>query len=185
MGLEKIQVRSPMTCDATLGICALCYGMDLSTGTLVEEGMAVGIIAAQSIGEPGTQLTMRHLPHRRDGRPPRRRERDQGQEAGRGQVHPHEGRPQRRRAARRAHPQRRDPHSRPQGPRVGEIRRARRRQSGRRREPGGPARRTALPVGPARHPHSRRSHAERSASKTSSKARRCGWRRIPAATSAS
>jgi DNA-directed RNA polymerase subunit beta' len=59
MGLEKIQVRSPMTCDASLGICALCYGMDLSTGSMVEEGMAVGIIAAQSIGEPGTQLTMR------------------------------------------------------------------------------------------------------------------------------
>jgi DNA-directed RNA polymerase subunit beta' len=59
LGLEKIQVRSPMTCDASLGICALCYGMDLSTGTLVEEGMAVGTIAAQSIGEPGTQLTMR------------------------------------------------------------------------------------------------------------------------------
>ncbi|MBN2473703.1 MAG: DNA-directed RNA polymerase subunit beta' [Pirellulales bacterium] len=59
MGLEKIQVRSPMTCDAALGICALCYGMDLSTGSLVEQGMAVGIIAAQSIGEPGTQLTMR------------------------------------------------------------------------------------------------------------------------------
>src|SRR4051794_10247872 len=48
-----------MTCDAPLGICRLCYGMDLSTGSLVEEGMAVGIIAAQSIGEPGTQLTMR------------------------------------------------------------------------------------------------------------------------------
>jgi len=59
MGLEKIQVRSPMTCDAPLGVCALCYGMDLSTGSLVEQGMAVGIIAAQSIGEPGTQLTMR------------------------------------------------------------------------------------------------------------------------------
>ena len=59
MGLEKIQVRSPMTCDATLGVCRLCYGMDMSTGALVEEGMAVGIIAAQSIGEPGTQLTMR------------------------------------------------------------------------------------------------------------------------------
>ncbi len=48
-----------MTCDASLGVCRLCYGMDLSTGSLVEEGMAVGIIAAQSIGEPGTQLTMR------------------------------------------------------------------------------------------------------------------------------
>jgi DNA-directed RNA polymerase subunit beta' len=59
LGLEKIQVRSPLTCDAPLGVCRLCYGMDLSTGSLVEEGMAVGIIAAQSIGEPGTQLTMR------------------------------------------------------------------------------------------------------------------------------
>ncbi len=59
LGLEKIQVRSPMTCEAQLGICRLCYGMDLSSGNLVEEGLAVGIIAAQSIGEPGTQLTMR------------------------------------------------------------------------------------------------------------------------------
>jgi len=59
LGLEKIQVRSAMTCEAALGVCRLCYGMDLSTGALVEEGMAVGIIAAQSIGEPGTQLTMR------------------------------------------------------------------------------------------------------------------------------
>ncbi len=59
IGLERIQVRSPMTCDAPLGVCRSCYGMDMSTGALVEEGMAVGIIAAQSIGEPGTQLTMR------------------------------------------------------------------------------------------------------------------------------
>ena len=59
LGLEKIQVRSPLTCEASLGVCRLCYGMDLSTGSMVEEGMAVGIIAAQSIGEPGTQLTMR------------------------------------------------------------------------------------------------------------------------------
>jgi DNA-directed RNA polymerase subunit beta' len=59
MGLDKILVRSPMTCQAALGVCRLCYGMDLATGALVEEGMAVGIIAAQSIGEPGTQLTMR------------------------------------------------------------------------------------------------------------------------------
>src|SRR4029078_12772376 len=59
MGLERIQVRSGMTCEAPLGGCKLCYGMDLGTGCTVEEGMAVGIIAAQSIGEPGTQLTMR------------------------------------------------------------------------------------------------------------------------------
>jgi DNA-directed RNA polymerase subunit beta' len=59
LGLEKIQVRSPMTCDASLGVCQCCYGMDLSTSSMVEKGMAVGIIGAQSIGEPGTQLTMR------------------------------------------------------------------------------------------------------------------------------
>ncbi|MCG6156723.1 DNA-directed RNA polymerase subunit beta' [Rubinisphaera margarita] len=59
LGLEKIQVRSPMACEAELGLCRKCYGMDLSTGSMVEEGLAAGIIAAQSIGEPGTQLTMR------------------------------------------------------------------------------------------------------------------------------
>ena len=48
-----------MTCEAELGLCRLCYGMDLSTGSMVEEGLATGIVAAQSIGEPGTQLTMR------------------------------------------------------------------------------------------------------------------------------
>ena len=48
-----------MTCEARLGLCRRCYGMDLSSGQLVEPGTAVGIIAAQSIGEPGTQLTMR------------------------------------------------------------------------------------------------------------------------------
>jgi DNA-directed RNA polymerase subunit beta' len=59
MGYEKIRVRSSLTCEAPLGICGRCYGMDLSRGKLVERGLAVGIIAAQSIGEPGTQLTMR------------------------------------------------------------------------------------------------------------------------------
>jgi len=59
IGVEKIQVRSPLTCEAQLGVCQACYGMDLATGRFVEEGMAVGIVAAQSIGEPGTQLTMR------------------------------------------------------------------------------------------------------------------------------
>ncbi|MFN3484311.1 MAG: DNA-directed RNA polymerase subunit beta', partial [Planctomycetota bacterium] len=59
IGFTKIRVRSPLTCEAANGLCARCYGMDLSLGTLVEEGTAVGIIAAQSIGEPGTQLTMR------------------------------------------------------------------------------------------------------------------------------
>ncbi len=59
MGYDKMRVRSPLTCESSLGICTLCYGMDLSTGRMVESGLAVGIISAQSIGEPGTQLTMR------------------------------------------------------------------------------------------------------------------------------
>ena len=59
LGFEKIRVRSPLTCEARKGICNRCYGMDRSRGMTVEHGVAVGIIAAQSIGEPGTQLTMR------------------------------------------------------------------------------------------------------------------------------
>ena len=59
LGLDSVRVRSPLICEAEHGICALCYGADLSSGKLVEQGLAVGIIAAQSIGEPGTQLTMR------------------------------------------------------------------------------------------------------------------------------
>lgn len=58
-GFEKIKVRSVLTCETEFGICAKCYGRNLATGRLVELGEAVGIIAAQSIGEPGTQLTMR------------------------------------------------------------------------------------------------------------------------------
>jgi DNA-directed RNA polymerase subunit beta' len=59
LGLDAIRVRSPLTCDSPFGMCAKCYGWDMSTGQLVEEGLPVGIIAAQSIGEPGTQLTLR------------------------------------------------------------------------------------------------------------------------------
>ncbi|MFA4986412.1 MAG: DNA-directed RNA polymerase subunit beta', partial [Candidatus Brocadiia bacterium] len=59
MNITRIRIRSPLTCEAPYGICAKCYGADLSSGNLVELGTAAGIIAAQSIGEPGTQLTMR------------------------------------------------------------------------------------------------------------------------------
>ena len=59
MRIESVQVRSPLTCESLHGICAKCYGMDMSSSLPVEKGLAVGIIAAQSIGEPGTQLTMR------------------------------------------------------------------------------------------------------------------------------
>ena len=57
--LESIEVRSPLTCEAKTGICAKCYGRNLATGKMVQRGEAVGVVAAQSIGEPGTQLTLR------------------------------------------------------------------------------------------------------------------------------
>ncbi len=58
-GIDRVMVRSPITCETKHGICAACYGRDLARGHLVNQGEAVGVIAAQSIGEPGTQLTMR------------------------------------------------------------------------------------------------------------------------------
>jgi DNA-directed RNA polymerase subunit beta' len=58
-GIDRVNARAPLTCAARHGVCRMCYGRDLATGQLVELGQAVGIIAAQSIGEPGTQLTMR------------------------------------------------------------------------------------------------------------------------------
>ncbi|WP_064108438.1 DNA-directed RNA polymerase subunit beta' [Legionella jordanis] len=58
-GVDQVHVRSPITCETRFGLCAKCYGRDLARGHLVNTGEAVGIIAAQSIGEPGTQLTMR------------------------------------------------------------------------------------------------------------------------------
>ena len=58
-GIQSVQIRSALTCETRLGVCAKCYGRDLARGTPVNQGEAVGVIAAQSIGEPGTQLTMR------------------------------------------------------------------------------------------------------------------------------
>ena len=58
-GIKQIKVRSALTCTSTTGICGMCYGRSMATGKLVDVGEAVGIVAAQSIGEPGTQLTMR------------------------------------------------------------------------------------------------------------------------------
>ena len=57
--IDKIEVRSPLTCEAPKGICVLCYGRNLATNKMVQRGEAVGVVAAQSIGEPGTQLTLR------------------------------------------------------------------------------------------------------------------------------
>ena len=59
LNLSSLKIRSPMTCEASIGVCAMCYGRDLARGHLVHRGEAVGVVAAQSIGEPGTQLTMR------------------------------------------------------------------------------------------------------------------------------
>ena len=58
-GIAEVKVRSPLTCELQHGICAKCYGLDLGRGDMVDLGAAVGIVAAQSIGEPGTQLTLR------------------------------------------------------------------------------------------------------------------------------
>jgi DNA-directed RNA polymerase subunit beta' len=57
--LERVEVRSPLSCEAEKGICAKCYGRNLATGRMIQRGEAVGVVAAQSIGEPGTQLTLR------------------------------------------------------------------------------------------------------------------------------
>ena len=59
LGIDEVKVRTPLTCDTRYGLCAMCYGRDLGRGSMVNAGEAVGVIAAQSIGEPGTQLTMR------------------------------------------------------------------------------------------------------------------------------
>ena len=59
LGIDEVKVRTPLTCETRHGLCAKCYGRDLGRGTMVNSGEAVGVIAAQSIGEPGTQLTMR------------------------------------------------------------------------------------------------------------------------------
>ncbi len=58
-GIEELEIRSVLTCESKRGVCAKCYGRDLATAKLVQDGLAVGVIAAQSIGEPGTQLTLR------------------------------------------------------------------------------------------------------------------------------
>jgi DNA-directed RNA polymerase subunit beta' len=59
LGIDEVRVRTPLSCETRYGLCAKCYGRDLGRGVLVNSGEAVGVIAAQSIGEPGTQLTMR------------------------------------------------------------------------------------------------------------------------------
>ena len=70
-GLDRVKIRSGLTCQTKRGVCVECYGRDLARGRKVSVGEAVGVIAAQSIGEPGTQLDDAHLPRRRRGHEPR------------------------------------------------------------------------------------------------------------------
>jgi len=86
-GIERVVIRSGLTCAAPRGICVKCYGRDLARGTLVNLGEAVGVIAAQSIGEPGTQLTMRtfHI----GGAATRRAEQSSAEATSEGRVHYH------------------------------------------------------------------------------------------------
>jgi DNA-directed RNA polymerase subunit beta' len=87
MQIEKIQVRSPMTCEAPLGVCRRCYGMDLATGQLVEVGMAVGIIAARPVDRrAGHAAHDADVPHRRRRHARRRGEGRQVKARGEGQV---------------------------------------------------------------------------------------------------
>ncbi len=160
LGLEKIQVRSPMTCDATLGRlrAVLRHGpLDRQPG---RAGHGRGHHRRPEHRRAGHAVDHADVPHRRHRGPRRRGERDPREEAGRGQVHPPEGRPQRRRPAGRPHPQRRNPPLGPQGARTGEIRSPRRRQPPGEREPGSARRHALVPVGPARHPHPRRSRRQ-------------------------
>src|SRR5207249_7973407 len=60
-GIERVKIRSVLTCESKRGVCVKCYGRNLATGRMRELGAAVGVLAAQSIGEPGTQLTLRTL----------------------------------------------------------------------------------------------------------------------------
>ena len=62
--IETVEIRSVLTCESKVGVCAKCYGLNLAGSTMVQRGEAVGVIAAQSIGEPGTQLTLRTFTRR-------------------------------------------------------------------------------------------------------------------------
>ena len=66
-GIQEVKIRSVLTCEAKNGVCGKCYGRDLARGTPVNMGEAVGVIAAQSIGEPGHAADDAHVPHRRRG----------------------------------------------------------------------------------------------------------------------
>ena len=120
-GLERVRIRSALTCDTKRGICVMCYGRNLGTGRLAELGEAVGIIAAQSIGEPGTQLTMRtfHIGGTASG--VAAASEHIAKSGGHRPAPQHPVRREPRRGHRRAQPERRDHRGRRPRPRAGAL----------------------------------------------------------------
>ncbi len=179
--LESIRVRSPLTCESPRGVCAGCYGVDMSTNQVVEEGLAVGIIAAQSIGEPGTQLTMRTF-HTGGVATGSLIENDIKAVAG-GTVQHHdinavavtdaEG----NKPSRRPEAQRRNCHRRPQGPRAGKVQGSLRLNRARRRRRKGQAAAAARRLGRRTSRRSWRKRAASSATRTSKKAKPSAWKK--------
>ena len=131
-GIERVKIRSVLTCESRRGVCQLCYGRNLATGRMVERGEAVGVIAAQSIGEPGTQLTMRTF-HIGGTASAHQRTVHAGRQVGRfRQVHRRGDRPQQQGRADRHEPQRHPGGRGREGPREGTLPgRLRRQDSGR------------------------------------------------------
>ena len=136
-GIERVKIRSVLTCESRRGVCARCYGRNLATGRFVEMGEAVGVIAAQSIGEPGTQLTMRtfHI----GGTATRVTEQSKVEARNNGfvKLHRPEGGRRPRQDSDRHEPHRLDRHRRRKGPRKGTLpRRLRRAPQGRGKSAG-------------------------------------------------
>ena len=136
-GIERVKIRSVLTCESKRGVCVACYGRNLATGRLVERGEAVGVIAAQSIGEPGTQLTMRTF-HIGGTATPDQRAVHAGCQVRRFRpLHRHPDRPQQDRRDDRHEPQRHHGGGGRQGPRKGTLPgRVRRARPGRGRRSG-------------------------------------------------
>ena len=121
-GIERVKIRSVLTCETRRGVCTLCYGRNLATGKMVEIGEAVGVIAAQSIGEPGTQLTMRTFHYGGTASRVVRAVEAHREEPGHGEVPQRQHGREQARLAGRHQPQRQARHHRREGPRAGALR---------------------------------------------------------------
>ena len=128
-GIERVKIRSVLTCESKRGVCILCYGRNLGSGKMVEMGEAVGVIAAQSIGEPGTQLTMRTFHIGGTASRVIRRLAPRSQERRHRPLHQPRHRPLQGRRPGRHEPQRLHRRRRRQGPREGALRHRLRRQA--------------------------------------------------------